>query len=163
MMRHFTDTKERSWSIDVNVDSIEQVKRDTQFDLLTLASGETESLARLQNDEMLLVKIIYSLVEDQVKKAELTEREFFAGIAGDVFDDASEALLEGLIDFFPKHRRTLLRAAVEKVSLAQDTAIEKVLDSGVIDKAVETELRKLDEQLQRSVESLESPDQAPSP
>ncbi len=61
----------------------------------------------------------------------MTEEAFGEGLAGNAIDDATHALLEALINYFPESRRRLLRKAAEKQKMIETrglSAIEKRLD-----------------------------------
>jgi len=59
--------------------------------------------------------VIFALVKPETEAQGVSEPDFARGMAGDAIDRATEALVEGLADFFPSDRRTLLRKAVAKL------------------------------------------------
>ena len=83
----------------------------------------------------------------QADQQQITDEAFGEGLAGNSIDDATGALLEALINYFPESRRRLLRKAAEKQKLIETrgiSAIEKRLDDpNLVDKLVEDLERKL--------------------
>jgi hypothetical protein len=82
-----------------------------------------------------------------------TDEEFGRSMAGDAIDFATTALLEELVDFFPRDRRRLLSKALEKLKKLTGMAIAAVetrLDSG-----------ELEKQMAAALEELEQPDPPP--
>ncbi len=66
------------------------------------------------------------------------------GLAGDVIEEATQALLEGLVAFFPEPRRRLLQTAAAKYRRVQTKAIELLqmkLDSPDMEEQVLDKLR----------------------
>jgi len=77
----------------------------------------------------------------------VTVADLGEGLAGNAIDDATGALLEALLNYFPESRRRLLRKAAEKQKMIEMRgliAIEKRLDDpNLVDKIVEDLERKL--------------------
>jgi hypothetical protein len=91
--------------------------------------------------------VLYAICKPQADKQQITDEAFGEGLAGNSIDDATGALLEALINYFPESRRRLLRKAAEKQKLIETrgiSAIEKRLDDpNLVDKIVEDLERKL--------------------
>ena len=71
------------------------------------------------------------LVEEQAKKANVSDAEFGEALAGDAISEATKAFLDELVDFFPAPRRLFLKKAVEvarKYTGEWTSALEKALD-----------------------------------
>ena len=65
-------------------------------------------------------------------------------MAGDVIDQATEALLEELSGFFPSRKRRLVRAALQKLDALEEMALqaaEAKLESGEIEEEFRRELQ----------------------
>jgi hypothetical protein len=91
--------------------------------------------------------VLYAICKPQADQQQITDEAFGEGLAGNSIDDATGALLEALINYFPESRRRLLRKAAEKQKLIETrgiSAIEKRLDDpNLVDKLVEDLERKL--------------------
>ena len=157
-MKTFKDNKNRDWIIDINVDSIKQVRALVDVNLLDVIS-DNKLIARLQ-DPVLLVDVIYALCKDQADKANVTDREFGVAMRGDAIDAATQALLEDLTDFFPKGKREIMSKAMLKLNTLQGMMMAEAnrrLDSN----EAEERLQKL---MQRSLSdsSTDLPESAAS-
>ena len=110
-MRHFQDRELRRWAIDVDGFAIQRVRRLLDYDLLKILEDEGKQLLALRDDPALLVDIVYCLVKPQADEAGVSDVDFGRGMKGDCLDDAWEAVLGEIIDFFPNGRRRLLQTA----------------------------------------------------
>ena len=90
---------------------------------------------------------MFAICKPQADQQQITDEAFGECLAGNSIDDATGALLEALINYFPESRRRLLRKATKKQKLIETrgiNAIEKRLDDpNLVDKFVEDLERKL--------------------
>lgn len=146
-MNTFRDAEDRQWFIAINVDAIKRVKA-IGVDLLDVGG---EVFQQLAGDPVLLCDVLWVLCKSQAGENGLTDEQFGRGLAGDALDRATEALLEELISFFPSSRRHLMEKALAKTMELQGKAMEhaeKLIDSGRFDRALEKNLRKVDEEVE---------------
>lgn len=162
-MPTFTDTRERSWTVEINVSAVKRVKSLTGVDLLDV--GEGGVLAELATDPVRLCDVLYALCKPQADAADVSDEAFGEGLAGDAIERATGAFLEALIGFFPNPRdRGILQAALAKVEAAKELARERVeaeLGSGRIEEQVEAKLAELGLPGPRSTSSPASPGSIP--
>lgn len=161
--RRFEDTEGRSWLLDLNVATIEAVRKETGCDLLNDIQKTYEELS---SNLRLFVDVLYVVVKPQCDDKGISDEEFGRGLSGDVLDHASQILLEAIIDFFPKHQRAATRmmlAKLEETALrAEKTMIDKISDPKV-EAAIDRELERSGDSFLKSLESLGStPDPARS-
>jgi len=102
-MKTFTDAEKRTWELTVNVNTIKRVRDLLGVDLLDAANGDLFS--RLADDACLLVNVIYALVKPAADAAKVSDEDFGRAMVGDVLDAASAALVQDLLDFFPRAQR----------------------------------------------------------
>lgn len=135
---------ERVWEIDIHPVSLDRVKAHANVDLLDL--GNPDLLTRLAADPMLAARAIPAIVKPQLEKAGMTAEEFLEDFQGDQAQQAMDALVDALVDFFPSERqRTNLRMAL---TLIRSTAAE--LETRAGQKLQDPEvLRKIEQQAQR--------------
>ena len=142
-MASFTDNHKRKWNIEINTNTIRQVRAACGVDLLDAVNGKL--IQQLSDDPVLLTEVLYAVCREQAEKDRVTDEEFWRGIAGRSIDDATTALLDALIEFFPKAKAVVLRAAADKIAatteLAKQLAVEK-LEGPEIEQAI----RKMFEQ-----------------
>lgn len=111
-MKSFKDKEKRDWSIDVNVGSVLRVKALTDVDLTNLTDGKV--LSDLQNDPLLIGRVIYALCKPQVEQAGMGDEQFWAAMDGDAVEAAGEALVIELVNFSRKDLRPILTKIRDK-------------------------------------------------
>lgn len=154
-MHKFKDCEGREWGIAVNVSSVKRVKDALQLDLLAVADGKL--LTELSDDPLLLCNVLYVLCEKQCEAIGVSDEQFGEGLAGDAIADATKALMEELVDFFPPGRREILSRALAKVQQAQAMALkraEKCMQDSRIDDLVTKELDKAEAEFESRLASL---------
>lgn len=120
-MKSFVDTAGRTWSVDVQVDGIKRVRSLLGIDLLTILDDGCQLLARLHDDPVLLVDVLYALCKPQAESQSLRDEDFGRAMSGDALLQAHQALLEGLSDFFPNARqRAVLKELLQKTQRMVD-------------------------------------------
>jgi hypothetical protein len=126
-MKTFTDNAARAWTIQVNVDALKRVKSLLDgVDLMEAVDGKL--LQRMLDEPVLLCDIIYALCKPQADAAGVTDEDFGRAMAGDAIDNATQALLEELVDFFPQRRRALLTKVLDKLKKLDSLALATVTD-----------------------------------
>ena len=137
-MQKFIDRRARVWIVDIDNTTLRRVKTITGIRLLDAVDGDL--VTRLSNDPLLLGDVLYAICKPQADQQEISDEAFGEGLAGDVIADATNALLEALLAYFPEGRRRLLRKAAEKQKLIETrgmTWIEQRLDDpALIDKVL---------------------------
>jgi len=138
-MARFTDDKGRVWRVAIDVGAAKRVKARTDADLLK-AIEDGGLLRQLGEDPVLLVDVLYALCLPQAERDGIDEDAFVEGLVGDAIESAADALVEGLVDFFPQRRAALLRAIFAKTERAADlamTSLEKGVANGDYDDVIE--------------------------
>ena len=127
-MQKFVDRAGRIGIVDIDNTTLRRVKTLTGVHLLEAIDGDL--ITRLSTDPLLLGDVLYAICKPQADQPQITDEAFGEGLAGNSIDDATGALLEALINYFPESRRRLLRKAAEKQKLIETrglSAIEKRL------------------------------------
>jgi len=149
-MRTFKDNAGRMWSVTLNVLQMKRIRAHLGIDLvnvITLDAGgkvKVDLVDRIANDPCLLVDILWVCVEDEAKAAGVTDEEFGRALAGDAIDEATKALLDELVDFFPGAKRLFLKKAVElarKYTGDMTAALEKALSDPELERRIEESMR----------------------
>lgn len=144
-MRTFADNAGRTWTVAINVDSIKRVKSLLSVNLLDAIEGKL--IEQLASDPVLLCDVIYVLCKPEADARNVSDEEFGRAMAGDAIDNATTALLEELVDFFPSGKRQVLAKAMAKLKTFQTKAIEaasKRLDDPRLDQQLEALLSEGD-------------------
>jgi len=160
-MAEFRDNEGRPWTIQVTTTTLKRVKSLLGFDLGKMAADG--SLYKvLADDPILLCDLLYAICKPQADERKLSDEDFGRGLAGDAIDAATTALMEGLIDFFPKGRRELHRKALAKFRTLETKAIQNAedrIDSDELDRELDRRL----ESLSFATSSEGSPESTPAP
>lgn len=123
-MKTFKDTNGKEWTVTINTNALQRSKDLAQFDLLSVAD-DPKNIGTLSNDPVKLVAILYAVCKPQAEASTITPEQFGEALgAGHVIDQATDALLEDLFSFFPKHRREPLTKAYQKLKQLQGKAAE---------------------------------------
>jgi hypothetical protein len=123
-MKIWHDTTGRSWTTNISVGTIKRVKEITGRNLMDLAGGELA--AEVMGDPCLLCDILYAIHKPEAEKLGVTDAQFGEALAGDSIEEATDALMAELIDFFPnRQRRELLANAMKQAKEQEAQAIEK--------------------------------------
>lgn len=120
-MRTIKDTEGRSWNIVVDANTAKRL-RQRGVDLMEIVEENNTLFHRLGSDHLLLIDTLYLVCKPQADERSVTEEQFLKAIAGDAIDDATAAVLEEIVDFFPSRRRQILRAVLEKTRIVDEKA-----------------------------------------
>ena len=125
-MSNFKDKNGKAWSLAITVSTVKRVKELAKFDILAMAENESQSLVMLYQDPMTLVDVMYAVCKPQADLANITDEQFGELFDGDSLESATEALVQGILDFFPPRRRLLLEKAVVKLKEVETLAMERM-------------------------------------
>ena len=142
-MKTFTDNAGRTWTVAINVECIKRVKTLLSVNLLDAIEGKL--IEDLVSDPVLLCDVIYAVCKPEADTKEISDEEFGRAMAGDAIDNATTALLEELVDFFPSGKRQVLAKALAKLKTFQTKAVEtasKRLDDPNLDQQLEALLKE---------------------
>lgn len=142
-MQTFKDSEGRSWNLAVNVAAIKRVRDLVKVNLYAVGDPGSTVLADLSGDPVLLVDVLYCLCKPQADAQNVTDAQFGEAMGGNAVDDATQALLEEVSDFFPKARRAVMRkilttarALEEKAATAVVAKLDADLASGKLEKDI---------------------------
>lgn len=113
-MSEFIDASGNAWQVRIDVSTIKRVRDKYGIDLSKVMSSQVE-LSRLADDVVLLVDVLFAVVSPQAESRGISEEGFAHLLLGDTIEAATNALMEGIIDFFPQSRRILLRQLWDKL------------------------------------------------
>jgi len=116
MSASYVDTAGRDWRLVVTVARVKRVRSELSFDPLSFDNSES-GLLKVIADPVLLAGAIYHFAEPRPESIGVTAEQFGEGLAGNVIDEATRALLEALTDFFPNGGpKKILKAALDASS-----------------------------------------------
>lgn len=152
-MQKFTDATGRDWPVTITVGTVRRVRQLVDVDLLKL---DEALLKRLATDPVELANVLYVICEPTCDERGISDEQFGELLGGDVIDQATEAFIEAIIDFFPRARRTvarqvrakaktheerLLKRTTERVEANLETILESKFSA--LELALETELAQM--------------------
>ena len=143
-MKTFADNAARTWTVQINVDTIKRVRDLAQVNLLEVIEGKL--LERLISDPILLCDVIYCVCQPEADTKNISDADFGRSMAGDAIDGATTALLEELVDFFPQGKRRVLSKALAKLKQLETAAlavVETRLESPELEKRMAAQLAQL--------------------
>lgn len=121
-MKAFKDKDGRDWSLAIDVNARKRVLAQCDVDLFSVLEGKL--IDKLIADPGLLVDVIYAVCKPEADAANITPEQFGGRLVGDAIDSATTALIEDLIDFFPRVRRQVIRKAVDKMQAVETAGME---------------------------------------
>lgn len=120
----FIDTKGRIWDCRVNVAVCKRVRSLVGIDLANLSK---DTISKLCGDPIVLVDTLFAVVQPQAIAHGVSDTDFGEMMAGDLIEQASAALVDGLIAFFPNARdRQNFRTAFDLTKRVTDRVRETV-------------------------------------
>mgnify|MGYP001233105645 CR=1 FL=1 len=143
----FRDTEKNVWSVSVTVGNYMRIKSELGIDIVDISGDNggwlTKSIAEENLYEML--SVLAMLIEKQLDAKGMTIENWYDLMDGDCLEAAGYALLGGVINFIPAHKRgpllkisSLVRAKQQKASELMTNQIEKM--EGELDKILENQM-----------------------
>lgn len=112
----FKDTAGREWRCICNVHTMSRVRKETGLDLTKTINKDSNVIETIAGDVSVFFEVMLALLHDQMVEQNVSPEEFGAAINDeDVVGEALQALVEGILDFFPADRRGPLKMAFRKV------------------------------------------------
>ena len=134
-MKIWKDAEGHAYETKITVAEIRDVKTELGINLMDIATGDL--LQRISEDVVLLCDILYVINRSQAKEFGIDDVQFGRNLYGDALEDATHALMEEMINFFPNQRtRQLLTKAMTKGQERMDKALD------LAEKSLEEELNK---------------------
>jgi len=121
-MKIFKDNAGRAWSVCINIDTIKRVRSLLDINLLEIAGGQL--VEQLISDPVQLCNVLYAVLKPDADALKISDEDFGRAMAGDAIEQATTALLEELVDFFPLARRRVLSKALGKIKALQSRMLE---------------------------------------
>ena len=144
-MKTFADNAGRTWLVCLNVGALKRVRAMASVDLLEVVDGKL--IERLVRDPVLLCDVLYAVCKPEAESRGVSEDEFLSSLSGDVIDQATRALFEEIVDFFPNPRdRVNLKRVLDATWAVMDRArdlVEARLTSGALERAAEAALESV--------------------
>ena len=122
-MRIFKDTQGRSWSVTIDIGTAKRVRDVTGCDLLDSTGAVLDALSA---DTIQLVDVLWVIVMPQARQIGISDEQFGASLNGDVIEQATEALVQEMLDFCPTRKANLLRGMMKKEQQKIEAALTQL-------------------------------------
>lgn len=104
----------RTWVVEIDPWQMKRARQLAGVDLGTLLNDGCKGLTALLSDPVLLAETVYALCKEEADKLSVGDRDFARALAGDAFEQAADAFVQALADFYPSRRRGLLLSLATK-------------------------------------------------
>lgn len=144
MSKSFTDSVGRTWVCDVDVSALRRCRSRLGVDLATAAT-DPQKIGPIIEDPVALADVLYCVLEPKLTAQGVSDDAFGAALAGEIIIAARDALLAGLIDFFPQPQRDVLALAIGKARQIEETILGRLrqaVQSGDLEQALDAAMRK---------------------
>lgn len=125
-MATFKDAKDREWDVRIDAPAIIAVRDECDPKFMQDTKDEN-TYTRLAGDPVLLCRVIFVLCGEQRATKNVSEADFYASLAGDAIDAATDALLKAIVSFTPKRSRELLEVSAAKTAKIRQIATDRAL------------------------------------
>ena len=143
-MKKFTDKNKNDWILNLTVGTAKRVKADCGVDLINIIDVQTGAaksvLEELAANPILLVDVLFSLCRKQAEERGIDDFAFADIFDGETIQNASEALVEEIINFSPPVTQKILMkiyAKNKEVMGENEKELEAILESPEFDKDLE--------------------------
>jgi hypothetical protein len=148
-MAVFQDRSGRQWLVQIDAPKLAAVRSECG---LTLT--DPKDFEQATTDELKLVDVLWVLCRAQAQQQGVEQTSFCAALVGDVLDDAQKALVDAVLDFFPKSKREAIRATMD-VALNYRLKGGQLLQNKLTDPSLlESMLAKLDQEIDAALRRL---------
>jgi hypothetical protein len=151
-MHTFIDNAGRTWTLAVNVGAIKRVRALCGIDLANIISIETGKdpdisvLKQLSQDPVLLVNTVYAICKNEADSKNTSDEDFGQAMAGDAIENATTALLDEVVDFFPQAKRAIFQkilSASRRFEAKTKEALNNLLNDPNLDAKLDQALEML--------------------
>ena len=135
-MKIFKDSLGREWPVTINYSAQQRVKAALGMDLLNV-----ETLRQFTADPEKFLEVLYHVCKPQLDEKSISKENFLDAIYGDPIEDAINAVLEELSNFFPKGRREILKKLIVTASELEKKKLELIdskIESGELERLLST-------------------------
>jgi len=125
-MRTFTDSRGHQWAVIIDTNAVRRAKEASGLYLVDVITGDDAEVLfrRLARDPCLVVDVAWGVCSPEAEATKFSREDFAAVLVGDAIDEARTAILEGLVDFFPRRVREALEGKPGDPSTPGDSSGE---------------------------------------
>ena len=124
-MARLTDAKGQVWEVVLDVATVKRVKELTGCNVGIILNDRMQALADLVGDPVLLIDVVYAICKPQCEQRGISDEEFGQSFSGQTLQDAYDAFMQALIDFFPNRQSRILQNLVKTTNQAAEVLATK--------------------------------------
>jgi len=151
----FMDDKGRTWTFNITVGTYRKIKAEEGIDVTDVFSDNNwlERVASGEDVSILLTLALLSL-QNAMAEREVSMDDLCDSLGGDAMEDMAKALIGGVVNFMPEHKRKPLVKIVELLHKEKQRAGDVVTSKlSSMAPAIEAESKKLETQLDELINS----------
>ena len=124
-MASYTDANQISWRVEIDGFIMRRIKQEVGFDICDLV-GKEASLSTLLMDVSKTIDVLWICCEEQAVTLKIDEIGFAKGLRGDALGNATDALLDAVVDFFPTmEQRTAAKTVLQTARKAGQNLLQQ--------------------------------------
>lgn len=112
----------KDWNVRLDAPTITALRKECDCDF---GAMDGKVFERMEADPVLLVNVLWVVCRSQANG--MTDEDFGRMLVGDQIGEATKALNDAWLDFFPAGKRSLLRSLSEKQAAVTDKALALAL------------------------------------
>lgn len=127
-MAKFKDTQGQDWDLTLSVGMLGKLRQEAGFDLRAKDAGT--QISNLDPYSEQFAQVLWVLVERQALERGLKPEDFVFHLDGPTIEQATQALTEAFIDFFPNARqRQTIRAKLPGILAQMEAEADARMDA----------------------------------
>lgn len=151
----FKDDKDRTWTFNITVGTYRKIKMEEGIDITDVFS-KNNWLERVSSGEDvgLILTLCILALQSEMEKQEISMDEFCDSLGGDAMENMAKALVGGVVNFMPEHKRKPLVKVVELLNKEKQRAGDVVsakIES--MEPALKAESERLERELDEKINS----------
>lgn len=150
-MAKFRDKHGHEWLMEFTLGSLARVKSETGVDLLTFHIANSPAMQALQDDPMLLLRVLQVQLRPQLRERGVSDEEFSDSLLEEHAYCAVEALISGMVDYYPPAKRAALQPVVQTTISAARNVRDRA-DRTLRQEMARVDLNELQGQLETEIE-----------
>lgn len=111
-INQFQDAQNRNWVVRVTVNTMRSVRDNLGIDLADTLDPSKDVVDRLTDDPILMMDVVYLCCKPQMDGMNVTVEDFSDSLTGEAIEQASQALIDAIIDFFPRSKTQIIRESL---------------------------------------------------
>lgn len=124
----------KEWKVSLDAPTITELRKELEVDF---GAVDGKVFERMEADPVLLVNVLWVICRGQANG--MKDEDFGRALVGDAIEDATKALNQAWLDFFPTGKRSLLLSLSQKQAALTDKAMELAI-AKINDPTLETRL-----------------------